>query len=118
MNITPMQMYLFTRLDSICFVITGIFVISLVSTACSIAYAWGFPDDEPGWHKERLGPFRFWVKILLVSLVIGIAVPSQKEVAAIYVIPKIANNEKMQAIPSKILDLATEWLDALKPNNQ
>lgn len=118
MNITPMQMYLFTRLDSVCFVITGIFVISLIATACSIAYVWGFPDETPGWRKERLGPFKLCSKILFASTVIGVAVPTQKEVAAIYVIPKIANNEKMQAIPSKILDLATEWLDALKPNNK
>lgn len=118
MNITPMQMYLFTRLDSVCVVSTVFIVISAFATAGSMFYGMGFPDDEPGWHKERLGPFRFWVKLLLVSSVIGVAIPSQKEVAAIYVIPKIVNNEKVQAIPSKILDLATGWLDALKPEKK
>ena len=60
-----------------------------------------------------------WVWLIpfcgFVSLVIFTLIPTEKDIATIIVIPKIVNNEKVQQIPSKILDLATDWLDALKP---
>ena len=43
-------------------------------------------------------------------------VPTTKEMAAIYVIPKIANNEQLQNIGNEIMELATEWLKELHPS--
>ena len=36
--------------------------------------------------------------------------------AAIIVVPKIVNNAKIQALPDKLLDFGTEWLEELKPS--
>lgn len=41
--------------------------------------------------------------------------PSTKQLAVIYVVPPIINNESVQKIPGKMLNLAEEWLDELKP---
>ena len=43
--------------------------------------------------------------------------PTTKEMAAIYVIPKIANNENVQEIGSEMITLAKEWLKELHPTN-
>ena len=41
-------------------------------------------------------------------------VPSTKQMAAIYVVPAIANNEKMQNIGNKTLDISNQLLDLTK----
>lgn len=49
-------------------------------------------------------------------MLIGCAfIPSTKEMAAIIVLPKIVNNEKVQDAGNKLFDLAVEWLEDLKP---
>jgi len=51
-----------------------------------------------------------------IILLIGILMPSTKEMSAIIIVPKIVNNEEIQKIPNKIIGIANEWLDELKPN--
>lgn len=38
--------------------------------------------------------------------------------AAIMIVPKIVNNEKVQTIGNKIYDLAAEWMDELAPKKE
>lgn len=60
-----------------------------------------------------------WGKILkgycpvlaVVFMFIAIFLPSTKQAAIIYVLPKIANNEQVQQIPQKLLDVANKQLD-------
>ena len=42
-------------------------------------------------------------------------VPTTKEMCAIKLVPMIANDEQVQELPNKVVDLANEWLDELKP---
>lgn len=61
------------------------------------------------------------VCIICLSACIGLNailtfVPTTKEMAAIYVIPKIANNEQLQNISNEIMELATGWLKELHPS--
>lgn len=44
-------------------------------------------------------------------------VPTKSEMAAIILLPKLANNENINKIPSNIADLANEWINELKPKN-
>ena len=41
-------------------------------------------------------------------------IPSTKQLAAIIVIPKIVNNEKVQSVSLNLLDLTNEWLKKQK----
>jgi hypothetical protein len=50
-----------------------------------------------------------------ILIVVGSFVPTSKEMAALYVIPKLANSQGVQEIPSKILKLTDEWLEELRP---
>ena len=51
----------------------------------------------------------------LVFIVVWAFIPSTKEACAIYLIPKIANNEQVQKIPENALRLLNakleEWID-------
>lgn len=52
-------------------------------------------------------PFRFVASLL----------PSTKEMAIIYVVPKVVNSEAVSQIPRKLLRLSSEWVDELRPEN-
>ena len=41
--------------------------------------------------------------------------PTTKEMAAIIVIPKVANNEKIQELGDGIYQLANDWLKEISP---
>jgi len=44
--------------------------------------------------------------------------PTTKQACAIYVIPRIVNNKEVQELPEKVVDLANEWLEELKPKKK
>ena len=44
-------------------------------------------------------------------LIIAILIPNTNQMALIYVIPKVSNNEQVQQIPDKLLGLANKQLD-------
>jgi hypothetical protein len=56
--------------------------------------------------------------MLMISLAISAFVPSTRQMAAIMIVPKIANSEKVQTIGNKVYDLAVEWMEELKPNKK
>ena len=56
-----------------------------------------------------LGLFLFFVACFI---------PSTKVLAAMYILPKVVNNEQIQQIPTKLLDLTNEWLEELKPKKE
>jgi len=54
----------------------------------------------------------------LIILIIGILIPTSKEMATIIVAPKIINNKSVQKLPQKVIDLAGAWLDELEPKSK
>jgi hypothetical protein len=60
-----------------------------------------------------------WGMAVVVLLVMVMTfIPSSKQMAAVMVVPKIANSEKVQTIGNKVYDLAVEWMEELKPNKK
>jgi hypothetical protein len=60
-------------------------------------------------------------KLLIIaaaSFLLLVFIPSTKQMAAIMIVPKIANSEKVQTIGNKVYDLAVEWMEELKPNKK
>jgi len=59
---------------------------------------------------------RIWIPILLFLL--AILTPNLKEMAAIYLIPKVVNNEQVQQIPQKGLELLelqlNKWIEGVR----
>ena len=115
--ITAWQIYLITRLDAL----IGVSVVILIFTGLAIIVTlvkWQTDSDNYDWedNKENLVPiFKKWLKIefalLIMSLFVIETIPSSKEAAAILIIPKIANNEHVQNIPNKTLELVEKQLD-------
>jgi len=75
------------------------------------------------WYSnEKHKTFRKKVKHPFLITLLGILffisalfIPSTKEICIIKVLPKIVNNTEVKELPNKVVELANEWLDELKP---
>lgn len=122
MNITPSTIYWLCRLDGIRTLLSFIAVVALL-TAVVVTIAGAcirdcYSRNSEEWntgarlHKKVL-PFALMLSFLLALM--ETFMPSTRELAAIIVIPKIVNNEKVQDVGNRIYDLAVEWMDELSP---
>jgi membrane-bound ClpP family serine protease len=106
--ITTTQMYWIVTLDSIVTVSIVLTIGGIFLTLFSMAAAC---DNEV--------PFGVPIVIASISaffILVATFVPSTKQMAAILIVPRIANSEKVQTVGNKIYDLASEWMDELRPN--
>ena len=116
MNITMLDMYLITRLDNLNNIIVILVVISI--TVASLVIAGYFieridvNENDPLFKKKHIA---IVCGIAFVMSLLMAAVPTANQFAAIYLIPKIANNESVQHIPDKALKVLKgkldEWID-------
>lgn len=130
MNITPWDVYWVTRLSNISGTLTIIavllFFISI--TLLILGFCWrstvrqySWDTDEGVKQKIELGEktHRVLCKIIapitLGTILLAMLVPCSHEAAAIIIIPKIANSEKVEKVGNTIYDLAVQWMDELKP---
>ena len=60
----------------------------------------------------------FFLLLFFSSIAICVFVPTTREMAAIYVVPKIANSETVKDLGEGIVTLAREWIQELRPNKQ
>ena len=111
--ITESTIYWLTRWDSIkdaCIIIGSI--TTILATILSIVGC-GIATED----KDRKGFYLLFSWIVPLIFLPGIVfIPTTKEMAAIKVIPVIANNEKAQEISGKLLDLTDEWIEEFRPN--
>jgi hypothetical protein len=50
--------------------------------------------------------------IIGVSLIVlGMIIPSKRDVAIIYILPKAVNNAEVQKLPNNVLSYVNRWLD-------
>ena len=113
--ITPMQMYWLLKLDDI---IGGCVIICVLLLMCALVSAtiFGYANDV---RNEKI---KTYASISFILAMIGIIffgavrffLPSTNQMAAIYVIPAIVNNEKIQQIGGKTLDISNQLLDLTK----
>lgn len=111
---TQWQLYWLTRLDIIGAMAT---ILSILSAIASFLALMSFVADA---IDGRTDPYslRYLKYALPVFLFFGLLcmfTPSTKEMAAILIVPKIVNNQKVQQMPDKLLDLANQWIDQLSP---
>lgn len=55
------------------------------------------------------------VSLVFLFFNLGWLIPTTKEMVAILVVPKIANNEKIQQLPDNLLNLVNDWIKELEP---
>lgn len=105
--ITTAQMYWIAILDNVTMMAIFLSILFAVGTlaafgfACSIEGHWWLPITS--------------LIMLMTFMAVATFVPSTKQLAAILVVPKIVNNEKVQTIGNELYKVAVEWMDELRP---
>ena len=110
--ITPMQMYWLLKLDDIFNASLPLFILAIfVFVVCSIGTViYKDDDDYKGQYKgfKTIRNISVWFVLLFGSIVVFL--PSTKQMATIYVVPAIVNNERVQNIGNKTLDISEDLL--------
>lgn len=123
---TMFQMYLFTRLEMIN-MISGVFslVFGAVTAITTIMFfvTWAesnrLYDDE---HRTATRALKIFCPLFMINIFVFAVTPTQKEMAAIMVVPKILSEEnvdKIQRIGADgvdIVKLATEYTKGILEN--
>lgn len=134
LTVTPWFIYWFTRLDHILSFLNGLsFIGGLIIIISLIAFAVSFcilqsvkistgvttAEQEMVSYINKIAGIVLAVSFTATTLLnFGSSlIPTTKEMAAIYVVPKILNNEKVQNVGSEFVDLANVWLKELQPSN-
>ena len=127
--ITTTQMYWLVKLDDMRSMLKC--VMGLPIAGAAIIFILGVvvlinSDDCSKEERQKLfeafwSGFKWCMSLIAVAVVIHVAaafIPSTKQMAAIIVVPKIANSEKVQTTGNKLYDLALEWMEALRPSKE
>ena len=112
MEITPLTIYLIYLIDNI----RSICKIGMMIGAClSVGSAFG-------WFATKIDPYTtettaIFNKVLKIAAIVCISctltraiVPSGNTMVAMYVVPKVVNNESVQQLPGEILDFIRSYL--------
>ena len=123
--ITGWEIYWFTRLDplrgltgmtAVMGLILSVMMFLLYPAFCDI-----FDYDEDKRRKSLAWTTRLQIAVFSTTVLCAFThalTPTTREMAAIKVIPMIANSESMQKlgdVGDNMLDLANEWIRELKP---
>ena len=109
--ITTTQMYWLVTMDSI------VHASAIIAIALGVMAFLTIPmvlddDDLPKWTPSAIA------LVAVAFALVAAFVPTTRQMAAIVMVPKIANNEKVQAAGNKLYDLAVEWMDELRPRKK
>ena len=113
MEITSAMVYWITRFDALNHFVTFIAVMVGIIIAVIIIIPYFIIDQ---YWDVQIGSYYKKVKNYLIAfttsliflILLSIFLPSSKELTAMYFIPKIANNEKIDEIVMKISDVKTQ----------
>lgn len=105
--ITTEMVYWIVMLDRICFtfvMLSFLFGISLfVFTGCIL-----WDNDKFPWH------YPLWIVLELFLICGAVFLPNTKQMATIYLLPKVVNNEKIQSIGERTLDTGDKLLQLMQ----
>ena len=111
---TWLDIYLYTRIDTVkdvfCIVLllTGGFIF--LHTVFNFFELDDYADDKLKKYKENIKPYRFVYISFFILLGINILLPSQKEVTAMIVFPRILNEQNVE----KLVKISDDGIDLTK----
>ena len=116
MEITTSLVYWATRLDAIRIAAFSLVIFFGIfgSFATLMYFIFFMLSNSFGIVCKRA--MKFTIPIFILSGLGLIFVPKTKEMAAIVIIPKVANSEKIDDIGKGMYNLAVEWMEELRPN--
>jgi hypothetical protein len=102
MHLSIFQMYLFTRVD----VLIGFFIFFLFVSFIFLLFKFIDETLDFGSFVGGASSFLFFSLLLILT-------PSQKDIAMIYIVPAIVNNENVQELPNDIVKLARVQIEKM-----
>lgn len=105
--ITTTEMYWLVTLDSIVHVSLALVIVSALATFAAL----GFVADVRRCFWLPMIP----IGMFFLSVIALTFVPTTKQAAAIIIVPKLANSEKVQTVGNHLYELAVEWMEELRP---
>lgn len=114
--ISAWEVYLFTRLDAI-HVIAGAAIVMAAIGLLLFGIHYLFEDmwerdDDNKEKKKTVKTIKRLVAVAISGLLVCVIIPSTKEAAVIYLLPKIANNEQVQKVPENFVNLLNTKMEA------
>ncbi len=114
--ISAWEVYLFTRLDAI-HVIAGAAIVMAAIGLLLFGIHYLFEDmwerdDDNKEKKKTVKTIKRLVAVAISGLLVCVIIPSTKEAAVIYLLPKIANNEQVQKVPENFVKLLNTKMEA------
>ena len=118
MNLTSMDLYILTRLDGLHGLVVFCVIVPLIATSvycfaalmCTMDYDY---DEEKGLPWFKVLYVKTAICLVVVAACISLTVPTTKEMALIFVAPKLVNNGQVQKLPINILKLANTKIEEL-----
>lgn len=113
-------MYLVLKLDNIHELFRFLLSLGLTITIIGgvvLGFCWLYCTCEKDTHfmeTSFVAIKRLYIKFAVVTallLVVGVLIPTTKQAAAIYLVPKVINNKQMRKMPDKLVMLANSWMD-------
>jgi len=118
MDISGFELYFLLKLDGVrnLLLLFGAVIALVGGVAMLIApmVINDFSTDEEEHYKIYRKFVKIYIFIVPALLISGTLLPTTKQMAAIYVLPPIINNEKVQQIPSDLLDILGMGIDKAK----
>lgn len=109
---TESTIYWITRLTSLKegLEVGGVILLILSGVVILLGImAWCLEQSETGKKSLKISILVFILGGLIAFS--SIFVPTTKEMCAIKAIPVIINNEQVQELPNKVVELANDWID-------
>ena len=113
--ITGWTIYWVTRLDNIT-MISGFvaffgILLGVLGTAITLSILDTLEDDNAKeYAKKAWSIAKKFLMAGTIGLVVYFATPTTKEGAAMLIVPSIVNDERVQELPSNLLDLSNAWI--------
>ncbi len=121
-TITETEMYWLTRMSRLHNGVFGIGLTFAILTGIVLVVSmccWAMGDSVEKLQGKKFSKIALPCFVLSVLITASnIFIPTTKEMCAIKAIPVIVNNEQVQELPNKVVELANDWIDELKPNKE
>jgi Na+-transporting methylmalonyl-CoA/oxaloacetate decarboxylase gamma subunit len=127
------SLYWILKLDDIRTVVEGIgvpflvigilflvgFIISEICFSCFSESSYDKDAKDAAKTIARFTkPYAFVLTIVGAIFTSGsYLIPSTQQFAIMYVVPTILNNDNIKEVPKKLVDLAGEWIEEMRPGN-
>ena len=119
--ITTAQMYWLTRwtplgrgLGFIIFLL-AVLALGLLILGLTLQNLHEVNDEGRRFGRKMINASPFVAALSVMLLIANCLLPTTKEMAAILIIPRVANSEKVQTVGNHLYDLACEWMEELRP---